>query len=74
MKPWNGQERDLSETEAILDKLQSKYGDRIEIYEVEFESEQQQQRNFLLERSRAAGYLSAFIRLGIVTRFTTDRF
>ncbi len=60
MKPWNGQERDLSETEAILDKLQSKYGDRIEIYEAEFESEQQQ-RNFLLERSRAEGYLGAFI-------------
>ncbi len=60
LKPWNGQERDLSETEAVLDMLQFKYGDRIEIYEAEFESEQQQ-RNFLLERSREEGYRGAFI-------------
>ncbi len=60
LRPWNGDKRDLSETEAILDKLLFKYGERIEIYEAEFESEQQQ-RNFLLEKSKAEGYRGAFI-------------
>ncbi len=60
LKPWNGQERDLTETETILDKLQFKYGDRIEIYEAEFKNEQQQ-RNFLLQKSKEEGYAGAFI-------------
>ena len=60
LKPWNGPEADLSETNFVLNKLKEKYGDKIEIFEDKFKNEQEQ-RNFLLHKSKEEGYLGAFI-------------
>jgi len=60
LKPWNGKPMDLTETEKTLSRLKSIYGNKIEIFEGEFENEQEQ-RNFLIEKSRIFNYNGAFI-------------
>ncbi len=60
LSPWFGEKADLTETENILSELKTKFGERLEIYENDFASEQEQ-RNFLLEISRKEGYKGAFI-------------
>ncbi len=59
-KPWFGDPIDLTQTDEILSRVMEKYGDKIDLYEQEFPDEQTQ-RNFLLDRSRARGDRGAFI-------------
>jgi predicted SAM-dependent methyltransferase len=59
-KPWNGPHADLSETEKTLRKVLDQYRDKIEIYGAEFPDEQTQ-RNWLINFSKARGHKGAFI-------------
>jgi len=59
-KPWNGPLADLSETEKTLRIVLDQYGDKIEIYVAEFPDEQTQ-RNWLINFSKARGHKGAFI-------------
>ncbi len=60
LSPWNGKTADTSSTEKTLETLKTKFGKKVEIYERNFENEQEQ-RNFLMEKSKAEGYKGAFI-------------
>lgn len=60
LQPWNGRPADLTETENTLKRLKARFGSKIEIYEGNFENEQEQ-RNFLIEKSKSEGYDGAFI-------------
>lgn len=59
-KPWNGPPADLSETEKTLRRVIDQYGNKIEIYIAEFPDEQTQ-RNWLINFSKARGHKGAFI-------------
>jgi hypothetical protein len=58
--PWFGNPSDLRNTDELLEKLKSRYGDKIEIFCDDFPDEQSQ-RNFLLSISRQYGYRGAII-------------
>lgn len=60
LNPWFGSPCDLAKTNKVLNELKNKYGDKLELFEGIFKTEQDQ-RNYLLNISRERGYNGALI-------------
>jgi hypothetical protein len=59
-RPWFGVPSDLRKADEALERVKSRYGDRIEIHSGDFPDEQTQ-RNYLLSVSRQQGHGGALI-------------